>query len=390
MLKDSFVMMTIEIGDKKIGEGEPTFIIAEAGSNHNGNLEQAKKLIDVASDAGADAIKFQLFKTEMMYPTNSGVVETPMGDVDIFEILKKMEIPYKWLKILKEYSENKGLIFLCSCFDEESAEALENIGISAHKIASPELNHIPLLEYLGTKPPPIIMSTGLSKLCEIEEAMNTCCNQGDSKAILLHCVSSYPAPLEDCNLNIIKTLKMAFDVPVGFSDHTLDPIIAPAIAVAINANVIEKHFTLSKDLEGPDHSFALEPSELKLMVDEIRKIDEVADKIGYVKNLIGNDQVDTVLGTYKKIIAPSECDIYPNDKRSIHAISDICKGDVLNIANVRVLRSERNLNPGIHPRHYEAILGKKITRDVTYGSGITWDDLLDGGSSDNGNKNTSC
>jgi N-acetylneuraminate synthase len=383
-------MRTIEIGDRKIGEGEPTFIIAEAGSNHNGNLEQAKKLIDVASDAGANAIKFQLFKSEMMYPTNSGVVETPMGDVDIFEILKKMEIPYEWLKILKEYSENKGLIFLCSGFDEESIEVLENIGISAHKIASPELNHIPLLEYLQTKNKPIIMSTGLSMLCEIEEAINTCCNQGDGQAILLHCVSAYPTPLEDCNLNVIKTLKMAFDVPVGFSDHTLDPVIAPAVAVAINANVIEKHFTLSRDLEGPDHSFALEPSELKQMVDEIRKIDKVADKISYVKKLIGSDKLDTVLGGYKKTITSSELDIYPNDKRSIHAISDICKGEVLNIDNMRVLRSERNLNPGIHPRYYKAILGKKITRDVAYGSGITWDDLLDGGGIGNGSKNTSC
>lgn len=371
-------MGKIKIGDKKIGEGEPTFIIAEAGSNHNGKLKQAKKLIDVAADAGADAVKFQLFKAEKMYPKNCGVVDTPMGKVDFFKVLKNMELPLTWLEILKECSEKKGLIFLCSCFDEESAETLENIGIKAHKLGSPELNHIPLLEYLGKKNKPIILSTGLSKLGEIEEAIDTCYNQGNKQVILLHCVSAYPTPLEDCNLNVVKTLKIAFDIPVGFSDHTLDPIIAPVTAVSIGADVIEKHFTISKKLEGPDHSFALEPSELKKMVEEIRKVEKIEDKLTSVRKLFGKEKADSILGTYKKMIAPSEKDIYPNDKRSIHAVQNIKKGNILTKENIRVLRSERNLNPGIHPRYYKLILGKKVNKNILYGKGIIWNDLLIG------------
>lgn len=369
-------MRKIKIGNKQVGEGELTFIIAEAGSNHNGKLEQAKKLIDIAADAGVDAIKFQLFKAERIYPKNCGVVDTAMGKVDFFKVLKNMELPLNWLEILKEYSEKKELIFLCSCFDEESADALENVGITAHKLGSPELNHIPLLEHLGKKNNPIILSTGLSKLGEIEEAVDTCYNQGNKQLILLHCVSAYPTPLEDCNLNVIKTLKIAFDVPVGFSDHTLDTIIAPVTAVSIGADVIEKHFTISKKLEGPDHSFALEPLELKKMVEKIRKVEKIEDKATYVRKLFGKEKTDVVLGTYKKMIAPSEKDIYPNDKRSIHAVQNIKKGDILTKENIMVLRSERNLNPGIHPRYYKLLLGKKVNRDIYYGEGVQLNDLF--------------
>jgi len=376
-------MRKIKIGNKQVGEGEATFIIAEAGSNHNGKLEQAKKLIDVAADAGVDAVKFQLFKAERMYPKNCGVVDTPMGKVDFFKVLKNMELPLTWLEILKEYSEKKGLIFLCSCFDEQSADVLENVGIKAHKLGSPELNHIPLLEQLGKKNKPIILSTGLSKLCEVEEAIDTCYRMRNKQVILLHCVSAYPTPLEDCNLNVIKTLKIAFDVSVGFSDHTLDPIIAPVTAVSIGADVIEKHFTISKKLEGPDHSFALEPLELKKMVEQIRKVEKIEDKLASVSKSFGKEKTDTVLGTHKKMIAPSEKDIYPNDKRSIHAVQNINKGDMLTKENIMVIRSERNLSPGIHPRYYELILGKKANRSMLYGKGITWDDLLGGGKNGN-------
>lgn len=372
-------MRKIKIGDKSIGDGEPAFIIAEAGSNHNGNLGQAKKLIDAAAYAEADAVKFQLFKAEMLYPENCGFIELQNAKVDFFNILKKMELPLEWLGILKEYSEKKSLVFLCSCFDEESAESLENIGIEAHKLASPELNHIPLLEYLGKKNKPIIMSAGISKLGDIEEAIDTCYDQGNEQVVLLHCVSAYPTPIEDCNLNVLKTLKQAFDVPVGFSDHTLDPVIVPVSAAAIHVNVIEKHFTLSKKLEGPDHFFALEPQELKKMVREIRNVEKTKDRLAYAQNLIGRKDLDTVLGIYRKIIAPSECDIYPNDKRSIHAIHNIQKGEILSNDNIRVLRSERNLNAGIHPRFYKLVMGKIVNRDISYGSGIVWDDLLNGG-----------
>lgn len=371
-------MRKIKIADKYIGDDEPTFIIAEAGSNHNGNLEQAKKLIDIAADAQADAVKFQLFKAEMLYPKNCGFVEMQNGKVDLFGILKKLEFPLTWLDILKEYSEKKSLVFLCSCFDEESAEALENIGIEAYKFASPELNHIPLLEFIGKKKKPIIMSTGISKLGDIEEAIDTYVKQGNEQVILLHCVSAYPTPLEDCNLNIIKTLKTAFDVPVGFSDHTIDPIAASGIAVFIGANVIEKHFTISKKIDGPDHGFSLEPNELKKMIQTIRKMETMDKKEqdSFIKHLYGNEKINSILGVYQKIIAPSEKILYPNDKRSIHAIKDMIKGETLTKEKISILRSERNLNSGLHPRFYKLLLGSRIQRSVKYGAGIIWEDLL--------------
>jgi sialic acid synthase SpsE len=182
--------------------------------------------------------------------------------------------------------------------------------------------------------------------------------------------------LQDCNLNVIETLKTAFDVPVGYSDHTADPTIAPVVAVSIGANILEKHFTLSRKLEGPDHPFSLEPLELKKMVEEVRKVEKTSNKALYVRELFGNEKTKTALGIHKKIISPSEKEIYPNDKRSIHAIENIRKGDKLTTENIMILRSERNLNPGIHPKYYELLLGKIVSRYISNGNGITWDDLL--------------
>ncbi len=369
-------MRPVKIGNKLVGINKPVFIIAEAGSNHNGKLEQARRLIDIAADAGVDAVKFQLFKADKIYPENCGVVRTPMGDIDFFKVLKEIELPLTWLKELKKYAEKKGLIFLCSCFDEESADILEDIGMSAYKLGAPELNHIPLLEHVAKKHKPVILSTGLCNLGEIEEAINTCNHSGNKRVILLHCVSAYPTPLKDCNLNIIRALNLAFNIPVGFSDHTLDSVLAPVIAVTAGANIIEKHFTLSKKLKGPDHSFALEPNELDKMVKAIRKTERIDDKFDYVNKLFGLKKVKLILGSYRKVVVPSEREIYPNDKRSIHIIQDIKKGDILNETNVRILRSERNLSPGIHPRYYSTVLGKKINRDIPYGSGLKWADLL--------------
>lgn len=173
-------------------------------------------------DAGLDAVKFQLFKEERMYPKNCGVVDTPMFKFDFFKILNNMELPLTWLEILKEYSERKGLIFLCSYFNEESTDVLERVGVKVHKLGLLELNHMPLLEHLGKKNKFLILSTGLSKLCEIEEeAIDACYDMMNKQVILLNCVSAYPTPREDCNLNVIKTLKIAFNIPVGSLDHTV-------------------------------------------------------------------------------------------------------------------------------------------------------------------------
>lgn len=367
----------INIGKREIGAGLPTFIIAEAGSNHNGSLDQAKRLVDAAAQAGVDAIKFQLFKGEKLYPKNCGIVDSPAGKIDFFEILKQMELPIEWLKTLKKYAEDQGLIFLCTCFDEDAADVLDDIGIQAHKLGSPELNHIPLLKHIANTQKPLILSTGLSTLEEVEDAVEISREYGSGQMALLHCVSAYPTPFEECNLNIVKTLADTFGVAAGISDHTLDPVMAPVVAVALGGCVIEKHFTLSKTLEGPDHSFALEPDELKQLVQEVRQVEHAQDRMTYAYQRFGEDLVKVVLGTSRKVITKTEQEIYPNDKRSIHAIADIKKGDRFTKENIAVLRSERNLTPGMLPKFCEAVLGKKANKDLAYSQGIHWDDLLE-------------
>lgn len=370
-------MKELTIGDKKIGDGHPTFIIAEAGSNHDRKLAQAKKLIDVAKSARADAIKFQFFNANSLYPENVGKIPIGSATTDFFELLKKNEVPKKWLIILKEYAEKKNLVFLCSCFDEESADFLDDIGILAHKIASFELNHIPLIRHIAKKEKPMIISTGLSLLGEIEETLQVCeSNTKKNNIVLLHCVSAYPTPVNQCNLNVIKTLKTVFEIPIGYSDHTIDPISAPIAAVASGANIIEKHFTLSRNLPGPDHSFALEPDEIKRMVDLIKTCEASPDRLKFAEDMIGRQKMKKLMGSGKKIIVLAEKPLYPNDKRSIHAIQNIKKGEPLLKSNMQVLRSERNLVPGIHPRYFEIILGKVATKDICYGEGISWNMLL--------------
>ncbi len=360
--------------NKRIGWAEPIFIIAEAGSNHDGNFEQAKKLIDIAAEAKADAVKFQLFKANKIYPKNCGKIPGPQGKIDLYDFFKKIELPKKWLPLLKKYSENKGLIFIVAPFDEKSADELGKNNLDVYKIASPEITHLPLIRHIAKKQKPIILSTGFSKLGEIEEAIETICKENNKKIILMHCVSSYPAPLKDFNLESIKTLKTIFQTPVGISDHSLSPVIIPRLAVVLGASIIEKHFTLNKKLPGPDHHYALNPKELKLMVKEARKAEKWSEK--EKKKFLNNPSYLKILGNGQKSIAPSEKEIYPRDKRSIFVIKDLKKGEKLNKQNVDILRAERNLKPGIHPRYFDLILGKKITSPVKKNTGLQWGYLL--------------
>ncbi len=368
-------MQKIKITNKWLGEGKPVFIIAEAGSNHDGKFEQAKKLIDAAFWAGADAVKFQLFKVSTIYTPTCGKISTPQGKIDLYKFFEQVELPSKWLFSLKKYAEEKGLIFIVSPFDEKSADELEKINIAAYKIASPELNHLPLLGHIAKKNKPIILSSGLSTLTDIEEALSTIYKENNFKVILLHCVSGYPAPAEDYNLNVIETLKRAFQVPVGISDHSLDPVLIPKLATAAGTSVIEKHFTISKKLPGADHPFSLEPKELKLMVEEIRKTEKWSEEKKN-KFLKSKQLYKKILGTSQKIIAPSEKVLYPGDKRSIFTIRDIKKGEKLSENNIAVLRAERYLKPGIHPRYFNLVLGKRTTGAIKKYIGLQWEYLL--------------
>lgn len=344
-------MRKIRIGKRLIGKNKPCFIIAEAGSNHNGSFKKALKLIDVAVSAGADAVKFQLFKASKLYPKNAGQTEYLKMKEPIYDIIKKMELPEEWIPKLYKYCKKKKIIFMASVFDEESADILDKY-VNVFKIASYEMTHLPLLKHVAKKKKPIMMSTGATNLKEIEKSVKTIKKEGNNKIILMQCTAKYPAPLESINLRVMVTLKR-FGFPVGLSDHSREPDIAPMAAVALGANVIEKHFTLSNKLPGPDHKFALEPKELKLMVSKIR-------------------DVEKTLGTGRKVVLKYEKELFDFARRSLFAIKDIKKGETFGKENIAVLRKGK-LKKGLKPEYFDKVLGKKAKRTIKRYKAITKD-----------------
>ena len=256
---------------------ERKIIIAEAGVNHNGSLELAKRLIEAAADAGADAVKFQTFVAEEVVSINAPKAEYQKQATDAsesqYEMIKKLELSREAHKELMEYAKNKNIMFLSTPFDERSVDLLVELGVPLIKISSGEITNHPFLRYIAKKDLPIILSTGMSTLEEVREAVSVIKKTGCNDLTLLHCTSNYPALFEDCNLRAMKTMADAFKIPVGYSDHTPGRVVPVAVA-ALGACVIEKHFTLDKNLPGPDHKASLDPDELKDMVYDIRKVEK--------------------------------------------------------------------------------------------------------------------
>ena len=351
-------MKKVKIGNKLVGAGEKTFIVAEAGSNHDGKMEQAKELIKVAAEAGADAIKFQTFRAEKLYVKSAGSADYLKSSKSIFKLIKDLEMPYEWITELNEYCRKAGIIFLSTPFDEESADKLEEAGVPAYKMSSYTVTHIPFLRYVARKGKPIILSTGASNLNEVREALETIYSQKSEDVILLQCTASYPAPLEHINLKVMDTFKQAFQVPVGISDHSRDPFIVPYAATALGADLIEKHFTLDNSLPGPDHKYAIEPDELKIMVQGIRGVEKA-------------------LGSPIKEVTGVEKELYNFARVRIHAVRDIRRGTVLTEKNIAILRSGKT-KPGLDPKFWDLILGKRVVRNIKKYEGIGWEDLLQG------------
>lgn len=345
----------IKIQNKHIGEDESTFIIAEAGINHNGNIELAKKLVDVAVKAGADAIKFQTFRAENVVtrdaPKANYQVRNTKSNESQYDMIKKLELSEDEFKELYKYAKRRRIIFLSTPFDFGSVDFLEELGVPAFKVSSSDLTNLPLLEYIAQKGKPIILSTGMGTLGEIEEAINTIKKAENEDIILLHCITSYPSKFESLNLRAIKTLKWAFKLPVGFSDHSLG-IYAPIAAVALGAVVIEKHFTLDKNLPGPDHKASLDPNELKEMVNAIRLIEKA-------------------LGNGIKRPTPEEEEIKKVARRSIVAKIDIPKGTILTEDKITFKRPMT----GLPPKYYKEIIGKRARRDIRADEVIYWWDV---------------
>ncbi len=354
-------------------------IVAEVGSNHNHDLGLAHEHIRAAAESGADAVKFQLFRAGSLYPPNAGRVQTPMGVADLHEMFEAFTLPPEWLAELRADARHRGLQFLCTAFDEETLAQLAALEPPAIKIASPELNHLPLLRAAARLRRPLICSTGLATIADIDEAISTIRGEWpDPQLVILQCVSAYPLPAEQSNLGVIETLRHTFGVPAGLSDHTMDVDRVPAVAAALGACLIEKHLTLDRSLPGPDHPFSLEPGEFTRMVDTVRAVQAMPaeQRLPWVRGRFGD--VTALIGSGVKQIQPAERELYPHDKRSIHAIADIDADEPLSAGNVRVLRSERNLVPGLHPRYWDVVCGALTTSPLAAGEGVRWSHLIRG------------
>jgi len=330
---------------KKINDTDRAFIIAEAGVNHNGDIDLAKKLIDCASDVGADAVKFQTFKTEKLVTRNASKAEYQMESTGTlesqFDMLQRLELSAESHSLLFDYCTKKDILFMSAPFDPESADFLNQLGIKIFKVPSGELNNLSLLEHIAQFSKPIIVSTGMSTLGEVSKAVNVL-NKYSAQFALLHCVSNYPANPDEMNLRAMQTMREEFDVPIGLSDHTLG-IEIPLAAVSLGACIIEKHFTLDKTLNGPDHKASLDPDELKAMIQSIRKIERA-------------------FGNGEKIPSQSEEAISKVARKSIVAACEISKDEVFSQENITLKRP----GTGLSPEFWEDVIGKKAKRNFLY------------------------
>ena len=346
-------MNILTIGDKELGEDQPCFIIAEAGVNHNGDIKLAKRLIDVAIDAEADAIKFQTFRADAVvtYTAEKAAYqkETTTSEESQYEMIKQLELTYPEFRELYDYAMSKEIIILSTPFDEESVEFLDQLGVSAFKIPSGEITNVLLLKKIAETKKPIILSTGMATLGEVEEAVLYLRQHGAQEIILLHCTTSYPAPIHSVNLCAIETMSCAFKVPVGYSDHT-EGITIPIAAAAMGAKVIEKHFTLDRSLPGPDHQASLEPDELKAMVQAIR-------------------DVERAFGDGVKLPCEEEMAIKNVARRSIVAKIDILGGALIQSEDLAIKRP----GTGIEPKYLDVLIGKKARKVIAKDQVFNWD-----------------
>jgi sialic acid synthase SpsE len=355
--KEKFLVNSIEYDPRHV------LVIAELGTSHGADPVKAGELIEAASEAGADCIKFQIvYAQEILHP-NTGEVLLPGGKIRLYDRFRDLEVDLSFFIDMKERVEKKGLLFLCTPFGLQSADELMELGPKCVKIASPELNFSALLRKVASFALPTLLSTGVSKLGDIEEALSIMeeAPEGSPPLCLLHCVTSYPAPETDYNLRVLKSLSSVFGVPVGVSDHSLDPCLVPVLANAMGASVIEKHFCLSRDDPGLDDPIALPPSSFGQMVKALRE----AEKAGADETLdgmyreAGRDLVEKILGDGVKHLAPSEKANYERTNRSVHAMKDITEGEIIEKDMIASLRTEKILRPGLPPKWEEKIIGRK-------------------------------
>ena len=348
------MVTSIRIGERRIGEGQPCFIIAEAGVNHNGDVHLAKKLVDAAKASGADAVKFQTWITEKLVTHDAALAEYQRrnaGGESQFEMLKKLELSQDAFRAVKAYADRIGILFLSTPDEQDSADFIDSLGVPAFKIGSGEVTNLAYLSHIARKRKPVILSTGMSSLDEVRAAVDALCAAGTSELAVLHCVSNYPAAPAECNLRAMATLSAEFDCPVGFSDHTLGFEISLA-AVALGASIIEKHFTLDRGSSGPDHQASLTPDELAEMVVAIRRVEQA-------------------MGDGVKRPSVSELETRKVVQKSVVAARAIASGEVISEKDLALRRTSLGLPPSELPR----LAGHRARRAIAAGQALSWEIL---------------
>lgn len=349
-------MRAITIHGREVGPGHPVYIIAEMSANHRQDFDTAVRIMEAAKEAGADAVKLQTYTPDTLTIDSEKdlfrIRETIWKGVKLYDLYREAYMPWEWQPKLKGIADRLGMDLFSSPFDASAVDFLETLNVPAYKVASFELVDLPLLSRIAATRKPIILSTGMATKEEIEEALRAIGEAGGEEVCLLKCTSAYPAPPEEMNLRTLPDLSEAFGVPVGLSDHTLGSEVALA-AVALGASLIEKHFTLSRGVPGPDSSFSMEPAEFAAMVKGIRTVEKALGRISYE-------------------LSEKEAESRPF-RRSLFVVKDMRAGDLFTEENVRSIRPGN----GLHTRHLGEVLGKRAARSVDRGTPLSWD-LIDG------------
>lgn len=342
----------ILIGQKVIGSESAVFVVAEIGINHDGSASQAEKLIDAAAESGADAVKFQSYRVDrLLIPSRERYAQQMDGAESAYQMLRRCELSWEDQAKLKKHADAKGVLFISTPFDEESADFLDSIGVPAFKIASADVTHVPLLRHVASKGKPVLLSTGMSFLGEVADAIYHLRSAGAKEILLMHCVSSYPASPKHMNLRALQTLRSYFELSVGLSDHS-EGIHLPLVATALGAVLIEKHFTLDKNASGPDHKASIDPHDLKLLVKNLR-------------------DVEASLGDGRKRPSDAEEESRVSCRRSIVSAVDIRAHETL----ARWMLTFKRPGSGLEPRHLEKILGMTARRNIGKDTILQWEDL---------------
>jgi len=343
----------ITIGDHKIGQNQPVFIVAEMSANHNHDFDLAVETVKAAKEVGADAIKLQTYTADTITMNcDNEHFQIKQGTLwdgkTLYELYQEAYTPWEWQPKLKQIAAELGLILFSSPFDKNAVEFLEHMDISAYKIASFEITDIPLIKYVASKGKPVIISTGIATLEDINQAVNTCLDEGNCQIVLLQCTSSYPALMEEANLKTIPDLAVRFNVIIGLSDHTLG-ITAPITAVALGAKMIEKHLILEKNISSPDAPFSLDKTEFKVMVNAVREAEQALGTVNY--ELSDNDKKNRLFS------------------RSLFVVKDIKNGGIFTKENIKSIRP----GYGLPPKYFDEVIGKKTTQYVSRGTPLRWD-----------------